>query len=75
MSHKGADVDWNVLDKEGNIGTWERAQLAVLMDVRRELKSLNALLHCYNFQQIPHKLERISRNTAKPKMRNPKVTP
>jgi hypothetical protein len=35
----------------------------VLEDIRGELKSLNSLLHCANFQQIPHRLKRISHNT------------
>lgn len=49
--------------------TYPGAQLAVLMDIRDELKRLNGLLHCENFQRIPRKLDRISRNTAKPRKR------
>lgn len=52
--HKNAD--WNLAeDRPG----WEGAQLAVLMDIRDELQTLNRLLHCVNFQNIPHKLDRI----------------
>ena len=42
----------------------EQAQLAVLMDIRDELQTLNRLLSCPNFQDIPQKLERTARNTA-----------
>lgn len=50
---------------------WEHVMIEVLMDVRAELARLNALLHCHNFTDIPHKLERIKRNTAK--KRKPKA--
>jgi len=46
---------------------WNSIQAAVLMDIRDEIKSLNALLHCPNFLRIPHKLDEIRRNTAKKK--------
>jgi hypothetical protein len=61
------DREWNLADKEGNIGTWERVQIAVLMDIRSELRTLNSVLRCPNFQAIPRKLDRIARNTAKKK--------
>ena len=47
--------------------SWESIQTAVLMDIREELKMLNRLLHCSHFVDIPRRLERIARNTAKPK--------
>ena len=59
----------------GNIETWEQAGIAVLMDLRDELKELvrtnreidNSLraLRCRNFLRIPAKLDRIGRNTEK----------
>lgn len=52
--------------------TWEQASLAVLMDIRGELQNLNRLLHCANFLGIPHKLDQIRRNTAKPRKRKAK---
>lgn len=61
------DLNWNVADENGNVPTWERIQIAVLMDLRDELKLLNGLLRCPNFMAIPRKLDRISRNTAKTK--------
>ena len=38
-------------------------QLAVLMDIRDELKRLNAFLHCPNAVAIPKLLRSIQRNT------------
>lgn len=35
------------------------------MDIRVELQRLNSLLHCSNFQAIPHKLDRIRIATAR----------
>jgi hypothetical protein len=37
------DVDWNAREADGSI-TWERAGIAVLMDIRRELRDLNRRL-------------------------------
>lgn len=61
------DGDWIVGDEKGVVPTWERAGIAVLMDIRDELKRLNAAIYCPNFMAIPRTLKRISRNTAKPK--------
>jgi hypothetical protein len=46
---------------------WQSATLAVLMDIRDELQQLNRVFSCYNFQQIPKKLDAIKRNTARKK--------
>lgn len=58
------DTEW-VLD-EKNPG-FAGAQLAVLMDIRDELKRMNSLFHCIRFQSMPGTLESIRRNTAKPR--------
>lgn len=44
-------------------GTWSHAaiQCVVLMDIRDELKRLNALLYCHNFVGIPTTLKSIQR--------------
>lgn len=55
------DIEWDVAEKDGSVPTWERAQLAVLMDIRDELQRLNRLLHCQNFVAIPRKLDAIAR--------------
>lgn len=60
------DAFWGLPDKSDG---YPMASLAVLMDIRDELKRMNTLLHCENFQGIPRKLDRISRNTAKPRKR------
>jgi hypothetical protein len=59
------DRSWNLGGEDGQVGTWEMAGIAVLMDIRDELKQLNALLSCPNFTAIPATLRKISRNTAK----------
>jgi len=73
--HKNAN--WK-LDDAATISN-EHAILAVLMDIRDELKQSNALaietnarlgrlcavLECGNFLDVPRKLERIARNAAK----------
>lgn len=61
------DVEWSITDAAGMVPTWERVGIAVLMDIRDELKRLNAAIYCQNFLAIPHTLKRISHNTAKPK--------
>jgi len=42
------------------------------MDIRDELKQLNRLLRCPNFLAIPYTLNKIERNTRKPKRRKVK---
>ena len=46
-----------------------RIGIAVLMDIRRELRALNAILGCPNFTGIPHELRIIRKNTTKRKRR------
>lgn len=65
------DKNWAVANDEGKTLSWDEVQVAVMMDIRDELKRLNAVLHCPNFLDIPHKLERIKRNTTK--KRKPRV--
>lgn len=49
------DTRWVIKDNYGYPG----AQLAVLMDIRDELQTLNALLRCDNFIRIPLTLRQI----------------
>ncbi len=60
---RSKNLEWNLPDSP----TWNSAQLAVLMDIRDELQTLNRLLACPHFLAIPHKLDAIRRNTAKPR--------
>jgi hypothetical protein len=43
----------------------ETIMMCALFQIRDELQRLNTLLHCHNFTDIPHKLERIKKNTTK----------
>ena len=65
------DGNWNLPDVNGAIATWDAVKIAVLMDIRDELKRLNGLLHCSNVIAIPARLERIARNTSKPRKAKP----
>lgn len=65
------NVNWTVATPNGDVPSWERASIAVLMDIRDEMQSLNmemrrlnALLHCPNFIEIPRILRRVRSNTA-----------
>lgn len=59
------DVSWNLYtNSSGNI-TLEQVNVAVLMDIRDEMKQLNRLFHCSNFLEIPRILRTIRRNTTK----------
>jgi hypothetical protein len=63
------DHNW-VFEKDGPNGiSYESAQLAVLMDLRDELKKLNRLLHCPSFMEIPSTLRSIQRNMPAKKKR------
>jgi len=58
------NIDWMVADQDGSIPSWERVSIAVLMDIRSELRTLNRLLACPNFIGIPVTLRSIRKNTA-----------
>jgi hypothetical protein len=66
------DVNWDLPgDGQNNrVNTWEQAGIAVMMDVRDELKQLNRLLNCRNFLQIPWELYEI-RKAVQRKKRKP----
>lgn len=65
MRGRFKDEDWNLADDQGKIGTWERVTIAVLMDIRDELRQLNFTTRRANFLEIPFKLDAIVRNTRK----------
>jgi hypothetical protein len=69
IDRRHKDGEWWVGDEDGVVPTWERASLAVLMDIRDELKRLTSLLYCPSFTGIPRTLHRISANTSKPNKR------
>lgn len=68
MSHHAANIDWRIKNDNGTVNL-DLVPIAVLMDIRRELQTLNRLLHCQNFLNIPSKLDRIRINTTKRRRR------
>jgi len=66
--HKNGN--WNLSDLDKNYGLpHSQIQIAVLMDIRDELKILNNLLGCRNFTDIPFILREIRQNTKRRKRR------
>ena len=59
------DINWRISKDGVGADTIDHCLLAVLMDLRDELKKLNELLHCNKFLSIPKKLSRIAYNTTK----------
>lgn len=58
------NVDWNVGDLKNNVATWDQVNASILLDIRDELKRMNAILHCHNTLMIPHTLKRIDKRLA-----------
>jgi len=67
LNHR--NTDWKLPD---DIGSWERVNTALLMDIREELRVLNRRLSCPDFIAIPRTLKAIKLNTTKPK-KKPKL--
>lgn len=69
-----ANTNWRITNDNVCWGAeqYDYMQLAVLMDIRTELQTLNRVFQCRNFLAIPRKLDRISKNTAKPRKRKAK---
>lgn len=62
------DQEWDLpAGPVGKIASWEAVKLAVLMDIRDELKRINIRLDCSETLRIPRYLRRIASNTAKPR--------
>jgi hypothetical protein len=66
------DVDWIPGNSEGQAENWERVIVAVLLDLRDEIKGLrnefvglNRIVGCGNAIDIPNILRRIDNNTKK----------
>ena len=57
-----ADRNWRVYTEDGRL-SHNQVIKALLIDIRRELKSLNSLLHCHNTLEIPRLLRKIRANT------------
>jgi hypothetical protein len=67
MATRLKNIGWNPGNDAGNADSWERVQIAILLDLRDELQKLNTLLHCHNAVDIPNILRRIDTNTHKVK--------
>lgn len=64
------NTDWRLFKDEDNKFSHERVRQALLMDIREELRALNRVFACPNFQAVPHTLNRIAQHTKpKPKAR------
>lgn len=61
------NIEWTIQKGLGGNYSYDQAQLAVLMDIRDELRKLNRLLGCQNFVEVPTILRGIRRNTTKSK--------
>ena len=68
------NVEWKPGDENGGAPTWERVGIAVLLDIRDELQTLNRLLSCPNFTEIPRTLRSIRKNTTRPKPKRKAAT-
>ena len=61
------DSLWEIpTDLDGKVKI-QFVQTALLMDIRDELKTLNKILGCRSFIDVPKILREIRRNTNKPK--------
>lgn len=62
-----ANADWKLRTAlDGGVYNTDVTH-ALLMDIRAELRKLNRVLECPNFQDIPHRLTAIEKNTRKPR--------
>lgn len=65
MDKRHKDGNWQLpTSASGGIESWNYVHLALLMDIRDELKEINRTLKCTETQSIPRRLATISRNTA-----------
>lgn len=65
VRHK--NCGWSVNANDDGKFSFEKVHTILLMDIRDELQTLNTLLGCDNFRQIPEILRGIRMNTAKKK--------
>jgi hypothetical protein len=66
-----ADTTWSIWQNENGTYPVDQVKLVLLLDIREELKKLNATLRCQETQRIPRYLRRIANNTAKPRPKKP----
>lgn len=59
----GIDGDWNLPTDVYGRCTWEGVKIALLMDIRRELRRIRAVAECPNAFAIPGLLRQIVKQT------------
>ena len=69
MDRRRADANWQIGDEQGRVLSWDECLLAVLMDIRRELKAINTVLACPSLRGIPWSLTTIAKNTKRRRKR------
>ncbi len=67
------NINWRIDTNLDGTTPARDAALAVLMDIREELQSLNGLFRCPNLLTIPQKIDAIRKNTARPKRKRKKL--
>lgn len=73
MNKRHKNANWQLPTNDlGVIESWDHVKIAVLMDIRDELQTLNRLIGCPNFTSIPSELRRISLNTTRKLRRDKK---
>jgi hypothetical protein len=64
--HKNAQ--WNIRASADNTVHWDGVQVAVLMDIRDELQTLNATLGCYRVRDMADAMIRMERRGRPPRI-------
>ncbi len=59
--HKG--VNWNLPERQ--LQDWTQVSVAVLMDIRDELQTLNRIMSCFQVARMSNDINRIDRRLAK----------
>lgn len=57
------DKEWNCSNSD--VPHYDAAQLAVLMDIRDELKALNSKLECFRVRRLLDTVQRIDKRLSK----------
>jgi hypothetical protein len=63
-----AQSDWSIDRNPDGKYPYDQVALVLLMDIRAELRKINATLRCEETQDIPRLLRAIRRNTSKPRL-------
>lgn len=66
MARTHKDIAWDLPTTErGALTDWQKVEIAVLMDIRDELKELNETLRCYRVRRMCDDINRIDRRLQK----------